>query len=50
MIKSEDGDSILQECTIETTAPAANNVFFQFEADSVLDFSESNPFSEVDRY
>ena len=49
-IKSEDGDSILQEFTMTSTAPAANNSFFQFEADSVLDFSESNPFSEVDRY
>lgn len=50
IIKSEDGDSILQEFEITATAPAANNTFFQFEADSVLDFSESNPFSEVDRY
>jgi len=50
IIKSEDGDSILQEFEITDTAPAANNSFFQFEADSVLDFSESNPFSEVDRY
>ena len=50
IIKSEDGDSILQEFELTATAPAANNTFFQFEADSVLDFSESNPFSEVDRY
>ena len=50
ILKSEDGDSILQEFTIETTAPAANSAFFQFEADSILDFSERNPFSEVDRY
>jgi hypothetical protein len=50
IIKSEDGDSILQEFEITATAPAANNAFFQFEADSILDFSESNPFSEVDRF
>lgn len=50
IINSEDGDSILQEFELTYTAPAANNAFFQFEADSVLDFSESNPFSEVDRY
>ena len=49
VLKSEDGDSVLQEFTIETTAPSANNNFFQFEADSILDFSESNPFSELDR-
>lgn len=50
IVKSEDGDSILQEFEITSIAPGANNAFFQFEADSVLDFSESNPFSEVDRY
>jgi hypothetical protein len=53
-LKSEDGDSILQEFTIlnEASEGAAsiNNNFFQFEADSVLDFSETNPFSEVDRF
>ena len=49
-LSSEDGYSILQEYTIEATAPSANNAFFQFEAESVLDFSETNPFSEVDRY
>jgi len=50
ILKSEDGDSILQEFKIEDTAPAANNAYFQFEADSILDFSERNPFSEVDRF
>jgi hypothetical protein len=50
IIKSEDGDSILQEFEMTATAPAANNTFFQFEADSILDFSETNPFSEVDRF
>ena len=49
-IKSEDGNSILQEFELTDTAPAANNSYFQFEAESVLDFSEANPFSEVDRY
>ena len=42
--------SLLQEFTIETTDKAANNSFFEFEGDSVIDFSESNPFSEVDRF
>lgn len=54
ILKSEDGDSILQEFTLlneaSDGAPAINNNFFQFEADSVLDFSEKNPFSEVDRF
>ena len=50
MLLIEDGGSLLQEFTIETTDKAANNSFFEFEGDSVIDFSESNPFSEVDRY
>ena len=50
MLLEEDGGSLLQEFTIETTDKAANNSFFEFEGDSVIDFSESNPFSEVDRY
>ena len=50
MLLIEDGGSLLQEFTIETTDRAANNSFFEFEGDSVIDFSESNPFSEVDRY
>jgi hypothetical protein len=48
---NEDGDSIIQEGNrIEATQPSANNEFFQMQADDILDFSESNPFSEVDRY
>ena len=48
---NEDGDSIIQEGNrIEATQPQANNEFFGIEADSILDFSESNPFSEIDRY
>tara|TARA_R100000808_G_scaffold25083_1_gene61547 strand:- start:8546 stop:9388 length:843 start_codon:yes stop_codon:yes gene_type:complete len=48
---SEDGDSIVQESfRIETTDASANNEFYGLEADSILDFSEGNPFSEVDRY
>ena len=50
ILQSEDGDSLLQEFTIENAVPAANNNFFQFEADSILDFSERNPFSERDRF
>lgn len=48
---NEDGDSIIQEGNrIEATQPTANNEFFGIQADSILDFSESNPFSEIDRY
>jgi len=48
--KSEDGGSIMQEYTIETNDKQAVNTFYDREADSVIDFSENNPFSEVDRY
>ena len=50
VLKGEDGDTILQEYTIETTDKSANNTFFQTNAENILDFSEINPFSEVDRY
>ena len=47
---AEDGDSIIQEFTIETTDNQANNQYFTQQADSIIDFTEFNPFSEVDRY
>ena len=50
MLLIEGGGSLLQEFTVETTDVSANNSFFQFEGDSFIDFSEGNPFSEVDRY
>ena len=50
VLKDEDGGTVLQEYTIETTDSTANNQFFQREADNILDFSENNPFSEIDRY
>ena len=46
----EDGDSLMIEYRLEATDRTANNEFYQLEADSILDFSEGNPFSEVDRY
>jgi len=46
----EDGGTLLQEYTIETTDKSANNQFFQTQADNILDFSEVNPFGEIDRY
>ena len=49
-IKSEDGGSYIQEFTISTTDAQANNQFFQTQSASIIDFSESNPFSEVDRF
>ena len=47
---AEDGDSVMQEYQIETTDDQANNTFFTTQAASIIDFSEQNPFSEVDRY
>jgi len=46
----EDGGTLLQEYTIETTDRSANNQFFQTQADNILDFSEVNPFGEIDSY
>ena len=50
VLRSEDGGSLLQEFRVETTQPTANNEAFSFAGDSVIDFSEANPFSEIDRY
>ena len=51
----EDGGSLMQEYRLETTHPSANNEYFSsndpvFGGSSIIDFSETNPFSEVDRY
>ena len=46
----EDGGALLYEHTIETTDATANNEFFQTQVSSIIDFSERNPFSEIDRY
>jgi hypothetical protein len=54
-LQLEDGGSLMQEYRIEEVQPTANNEYFNssdpiFSSDSVIDFSESNPFSERDRY
>jgi hypothetical protein len=49
-ILNEDGESILWEYRIETTDALANNEYFTTKSIDYLDFSERNPFSEVDRY
>jgi len=54
-LQLEDGGSLMQEYRIEANQPTANNEYFQsndpiFSSSSVIDFSESNPFSEVDRF
>ena len=46
----EEGDSIVQEYQLFTQDAGANNSFFEAEGDSIIDFSERNPFSEVDRF
>ena len=46
----EEGDSLVQEYQLFTQDAGANNSFFQSEGESIIDFSERNPFSEVDRY
>ena len=51
----ENGGTIMQEYRVEDTQPTANNEYFQsndpvFSSDAIIDFSETNPFSETDRY
>ena len=55
ILQLEEGGSIMQEYRLETNQPSANNEYFQsndpvFSSSAVIDFSESNPFSEIDRY
>jgi hypothetical protein len=47
---STHGGSVLQEYRIENVDNSANNEFFTFNSEGIIDFSEINPFSEIDRY
>ena len=52
---NEDGGSIMQEYRVQDSQLTGNNQYFQsndpiFSPSSVIDFSEKNPFGEVDRY
>jgi hypothetical protein len=50
-VSYEDGDSMITEYRLEDTDDQANNEFFTQQALSgIIDFSETNPFSEIDRY
>jgi len=49
-ILNEDGESILTEYRVEEQNKTANNEFFTQKSFEYIDFSERNPFSEVDRY
>ena len=53
---NEDGDSILNEFRLEDVQTTANNELFASNKDStissesIIDFSERNPFGEIDRF
>jgi hypothetical protein len=49
-VLNEDGESILWEYRVETQNVTANNEYFTQQSIDYIDFSERNPFSEVDRY
>jgi hypothetical protein len=49
-VLNEDGESILWEYRVEEQVKTANNEFFTQKSFEYIDFSERNPFSEVDRY
>jgi hypothetical protein len=50
VIMLEDNDYMTQEYRLETVASTANNELFTQKSFKDIDFSERNPFSEVDRY
>ena len=47
---SEDGGYIVQEFRLENISGSANNELFTQKSFIDVDFSERNPFSEIDRY
>jgi hypothetical protein len=47
---SEDSGYLTQEFRVETADAAANNEYITTQSIDFIDFSERNPFSEVDRY
>jgi hypothetical protein len=49
-VLNEDGESILWEYRVEWQNKTANNEYFTQKSLDYIDFSERNPFSEVDRY
>jgi hypothetical protein len=49
-ILAEDGGYMLQEYRVETQVVTANNEVFFTGSIDYLDFSERNPFSEIDRF
>lgn len=50
ILQSEDGGYLIQEYRLENIAHTANNELFRIRSFEDVDFSERNPFSEVDRY
>jgi hypothetical protein len=47
---NEDGGFMLNEYRVEVQTITANNEYFTQKSLDYIDFSERNPFSEVDRY
>jgi len=50
VLANEDGGYILYEYRVETQNPIADNEYITQNSIEYIDFSERNPFSEVDRY
>jgi hypothetical protein len=46
----EEGSNLIQEYRLESVASTANNELFTQRSFIDVDFSEKNPFSEIDRY
>ena len=50
VLLSEDDGFIIQEYQMSSTDASANNEYIQQQSTVYIDFSETNPFSETDRY
>jgi hypothetical protein len=50
ILQNEDGEYVLQEYRVEEKTKTANNEIYFQKSFEYIDFSERNPFSEVDRY
>ena len=46
-IKNDGAYIVNESYTVDTLDTSADNIFFETQGDSILDFSETNPFGEV---
>lgn len=49
MLDEETGDHFIQEYRVEINSRSANNEYIGLQAGSIIDFSDTNPFSELEQ-